>query len=87
MKRAALLLLMSTLILSGCSQKPPVNNQFEKEINTFCDRIVEIDTSINKISNITGDEEGLEEAKEELLNCLSSLKDEFKKFANMDFPQ
>ena len=87
MKRAALLLLISSLILSGCGQKKPVNNQFENEINAFCDRIVEIDSSINKISNKTGDEAGLEVAKEELLNCLSSLKDEFKKFANMDFPQ
>jgi len=87
MKRAVLLLLLSSILFSGCGQKNPVNNQFEKEMNAFCDRIVEIDSSINKISNETGDEAGLEAAKEDLLDCLSSLKDEFAKFANIDFPE
>jgi len=36
---------------------------------------------------LTGDEAGLEAAKEDLLDCLSSLKDEFAKFANIDFPE
>ncbi len=87
MKRAALLFLLSSLMLSGCGQQNPVNNQFENEMNAFCDRIVEIDSSINKISNETGDKAGLEAAKEDLLDCLSNLNDEFIKFANMDFPE
>lgn len=87
MKRVVLLLLLSTLILTGCGQKNPVPNQFEKEMNAFCDKIVEIDASINKISNETGDEAGLAAAKKELLDCLGSLNDEFSKFANMDFPE
>ena len=85
MKRTVLLLL-TTLMLTGCARQNTEDNKFEKDLNAFCDRIVEIDSSINAISNETGDEEGLAAAKEDLLDCLGSLNDEFAKFANMDFP-
>ena len=86
MKRVALILATSFL-LTGCAQKDTKNVQFEKDMNTFCDNLVAIDASINEISNETGDEEGLAAAKEELLDCLAGLNDEFRKFANMDFPE
>lgn len=86
MKKIALILL-TTLLFTGCADQPAKDIQFEQDINTFCDNIVTIDASINAISNETGDEAGLTAAKEELLDCLAGLNDEFRKFANMDFPK
>lgn len=87
MKRLAFILLVS-IMLTGCSNK---NNDTElirlhKEINDFCDNLKEIDTSINQVTNITADEEGLKEASNTLLYNLDLLKDEFMKFSNIDFP-
>ena len=87
MKKLALILLLS-LMLTGCNKE---NNDFEMtrfhaEVNEFCDNLKEIDSSINQITNITADEQGLQEATTELLNNLDRLKDEFAKFSNLDFP-
>ena len=87
MKKLALILLLS-LMLTGCNKE---NNDFEMtifhaEVNEFCDNLKEIDSSINQITNITADEQGLQEATIELLNNLDRLKDEFAKFSNLDFP-
>ena len=86
MKRAALLLL-TTLLFTGCAQQNTKNIQFEADMNAFCDNIVKYDASINAISNKSGDDAGLSAAKEDLLDCLAGLNDEFRKFANMDFPE
>lgn len=87
MKRIALIAL-SALLLTGCApQKTDNNSIFETDINTFCDNIVKIDASINQISNISADEEGLAAAKADLLKCLDQLNDQFRMFANMDFPE
>ena len=86
MKKTALILLL-TLSLTACGQTETKDVQFESTINAFCDNIVSIDASINAITNMTGDEEGLAAAKEELLDQLAGLNDEFRKFANMDFPE
>ena len=87
MKKLALLLLIS-IMLTGCNHK---NNdiemtRFHGEINEFCDNLKEIDSSINEITNITADEQGLKTATTALLDNLDSLKDEFAKFSNIDFP-
>lgn len=87
MKKLALILLLS-LMLTGCNKE---NNDFEMtrfhaEVNEFCDNLKEIDSSINQITNITADEQGLQEATTELLSNLDRLKDEFAKFSNLDFP-
>ena len=86
MKRVALLAL-SALLLTGCAQQTDNNSIFETDINTFCDNIVKIDASINQISNVSADEEGLAAAKADLLKCLDQLNDQFRMFANMDFPE
>ena len=61
--------------------------KFKKEMNEFCDNILEIDAAINQITNITTDEAGLKSATEELMLNLDILKDEFVKFSNIDFPE
>lgn len=87
MKKLAVLLLIS-IMLTGCNKK---NNDieisaFHEEINAFCDVLKEIDTSINQITNITADEQGLQAATTSLMDNLDNLKDEFAKFSNIDFP-
>ncbi len=81
------ILLMSCFLLTGCGQNNHELDKFQEEVNDFCDKIVEIDTAMNKISNVTADEAGLEVATTELLNNLELLKDEFVKFSNVDFPE
>lgn len=88
MKKLAILLLVS-LMLTGCNKN---NNDLEMtrfyaEINDFCDNLKEIDTSINQITNITADEAGLKNATKILMSHLDTLKDEFTKFSNIDFPE
>lgn len=74
-------------MLTGCNNRESIEiTRFRTEINTFCDNIKEIDTSINEITNITADEEGLAEATKTLMNHMDKLDEEFTKFANMDFP-
>ncbi len=87
MKKLVVILLIS-IMLTGCSQN---NNdiemtKFHAEINEFCDNLKEIDSSINQITNITADEQGLQEATSALLDNMDRLKDEFAKFSNLDFP-
>ena len=86
MKKTALMLLLA-LSLTACGQTETKDVQFESTVNTFCDNVVAIDASINAITNLTGDTEGLAAAKEELLYQLAGLNDEFRRFANMDFPE
>ncbi len=81
------ILLFSCLLLTGCGQENHELNKFQDDVNAFCDKIVEIDASMNKITNITADEAGLATATTELLNNLELLKDEFVKFSNLDFPE
>ena len=88
MKKITALFLLC-VFFTGC--KNTQNNaelfRFHKEIDTFCNNIKEIDSSINAISNISADEDGLKQATSELLNQLDLLKDEFLKFSNIDFPE
>lgn len=86
--RKLTILFLISLLLTGCNKN---NNDLEMtrfyaEINDFCDNLKEIDTSINQITNITADEAGLKLATKDLMNHLDTLKDEFTKFSNIDFP-
>ena len=75
-------------MLTGCN-KDNVDyemTKFHGEINDFCDNLKEIDSSINQITNISADEQGLKTATTALLENLDLLKDEFAKFSNLDFP-
>lgn len=87
MKKLAVLLLIS-IMLTGCNQKNTdlEMTRFHEEINEFCENLKDIDSSINQITNITTDEEGLKTATTALMNNLELLKDEFAKFSNLDFP-
>ena len=87
MKKLTLLLFISLFLIGCSSQKDAAFSKLESEINDFCDNILEIDSAINKISNITADEAGLKKATEELMLNLDILKDEFVKFSNIDFPE
>ncbi len=86
--RKLIILFLISILLTGCNKN---NNDIEMtrlyaEVNDFCDNLKEIDTSINQLTNITADEEGLKLATKNLLNHLDTLKDEFTKFSNIDFP-
>lgn len=87
LKKLAVLLLIS-IMLTGCNQKNTdlEMTRFHEEINEFCENLKDIDSSINQITNITTDEEGLKTATTALMNNLELLKDEFAKFSNLDFP-
>lgn len=86
MKRLVILFICC-MMLTGCNNQENIKmTQFRSQINSFCDNIKEIDASINEITNITADEEGLKEATKTLMGHMDRLNTEFTNFANMDFP-
>ena len=90
MKKIALALLIC-LTFTGCGQasepqRDPSLVQFEKDINTMCDSIASIDENINDIHFSYEDEDGYKDAKDNLIEQLNLLEQEFVKFGNMDFP-
>ena len=68
------------LILSGCGKSDPEQVKFEKDINTFCDNVAEIDTSINNIDSAS------EDAPDILLDYLDQLDQQFKLLAEISVP-
>ena len=87
MKLRAGLLVLTALLFAGCAKQDTELLEFKTSVDAFCDKIVAFDADINKITNISADEAGLEAAKKELLDCLDGLEDEFRKFSNLDFPE
>lgn len=71
---------MMLILLSGCGSDPALS-QFKIDIDNFCTKVSEIDTSINNI-----DVES-EYAADELLRYLDDLNAEFAAFAELDFPE
>ncbi len=69
-----------TVMLTACGQEPAIT-EFKNDIDAFCTRISEIDTSINNI-NAEADN-----ATTLLLGYLDNLDTEFQKFAELDFPE
>lgn len=69
-----------TIILTACGQDPTIT-KFKNEIDVFCTKISEIDTSINNI-DVESDN-----ATTLLLKYLSDLDMEFQTFAELDFPE
>lgn len=67
-------------MLSACGQDPAIT-KFKNEIDDFCTRISEIDTSIN---NIDAEEEN---SITLLLKYLDDLNKEFQSFTELDFPK
>lgn len=86
MKKLAILLLIC-MMLTGCNKNNNLDlTRLHVEINDFCDNLKEIDSSINGITNIATNEQGIKTATDALMNNLDLLKDEFAKFSNIDFP-
>lgn len=77
--QTALAVLLAGMLLTACGEDADLA-RFRKNIDDFCTRISEIDTSINNI-----DAEA-ENATEELLACLNDLDIVFQSFARLDFP-
>lgn len=71
--------ILSGILLTACGQDSAVT-KFKNEIDDFCTRISEIDTSINNIDAEADD------ASSKLLHYLDELDTEFQKFAKLDFP-
>lgn len=72
--------LLTAFMLSACGRDPAIA-EFEIKMNDFCNRISELDTSINGI-DATADN-----ATTQLLGYLDDLDVEFSAFAEMDFPK
>lgn len=73
-------LLFTSVFLCGCGEDPALA-QFQKNMDDFCTKISEIDTSINSID---AEAEG---SAEELLTYLDDLDIVFQSFARLDFPE
>lgn len=71
---------LTVLSLSACEEDPELA-QFRVDIENFCTRVSEIDTSINSIDPLS------DNAVSELLSNLDELDGVFKSFANLDFPE
>lgn len=83
MKKQATLIataFLAATMLTACGQDPAIT-EFKNEIEDFCTRISEIDTSINNI------DAGADNATTLLLGYLDELDVEFQEFAELDFPE
>ena len=85
MKKIIIILLSVVVFLTGCGQDAELT-KFKHEIDQFCTNISKLDTAINKIQ-VSSDETSLNNATDELLGYLDELDDEFKKLANITFPE
>lgn len=74
---AAIFLVM---MLTACGEDPALT-QFRKDMDEFCTKISEIDTSINNIDAQS------ENSTAELLSYLDELDLAFQSFAKFDFPE
>ena len=72
--------ILLTITFTACGQDPAIT-EFKHEIDTFCTKISEIDTSINNI------DANADNATTLLLGYLDNLDTEFQKFAELDFPE
>ncbi len=72
--------LLIAITTSACGQDSAIT-EFKREIDAFCTKISEIDTSINSIN---AEEEN---AITLLLGYLDELDAEFQEFAELDFPE
>ena len=71
---------ISILCLTGCGADPEIT-AFKNDLNTFCENIAQIDQSINSI-DVTADN-----ATVLALGYLDKADQEFKNFAELDFPE
>ena len=81
-KKASLMagLMVVSALLTGCGADPEVT-QFKNDLDSFCEKVAELDEAINDI-----DVED-ENATSLALGYLDKLDVEFQNFAEMDFPE
>lgn len=72
--------ILLTTMLTACGNDPAMT-VFKSEIDDFCIKISELDSSINSIDAQS------EDAADELLGYLDDLDTEFQDFAELDFPE
>lgn len=81
--KAKIILLFSLILLAflftGCGKDPELT-KFKKDMNSFCDKLVQLDQSINSI-----DPQSIS-ATVELLGYLDELDEQFKILASMSVP-
>lgn len=75
-----LVMALTVVLLSACGEDPELA-QFRVDIENFCTRVSEIDTSINSI------DPQADNAVSELLSDLDQLDGVFQSFAKLDFPE
>lgn len=83
MKTKLLLLLSAALfcfMLSGCGEDPAMC-KFQQDIDSFCNRVAEIDAGINSIDAQS------ETARSELLDYLDQLEQAFKVLSQISVPE
>ena len=83
MKRRVRMLFTAALILvmlTACGEDPELAD-FRRNIDVFCTKVSEIDTSINSIDAQS------DSATSELLSYLDELDLAFQSFADLDFPE
>ena len=74
------LIILAAMLLTACGEDPDLA-RFRKNMDDFCTKISEIDSSINNIDAQS------ENAVSELLGYLDELDATFKDFAALDFPE
>ena len=74
------LIILTAMLLTACGEDPDLA-RFRKNMDDFCTKISEIDSSINNIDAQS------ENAVSELLGYLDELDATFKDFAALDFPE
>ena len=72
--------ILFSYILVGCGEDPELSH-FKNSIEDFCEKVADIDTSINNI------DANAENAPDELLSYLDELNIVFQSFGRLDFPE
>ena len=72
--------LVCSFLMAGCNTPDPELTKFKNDVNNFCDRISELDTSMNQIDAAS------DTASAQLLEYLDEVDMRFKTFAELDFP-
>lgn len=75
-----LAVVLTVVSLTACGEDPKLA-QFRKNVESFCTKVSEIDTSINSIDALS------DSAVSELLSNLDELNSVFQSFAELDFPE
>lgn len=75
-----LAVVLTAVLLTACGEDPKLA-QFRNNIESFCTKVSEIDTSINSIDAQS------DNAVAELLSNLDELDSVFQSFAELDFPE